>query len=97
VTEIYPLSDATRVDFRADYNALRYAPHTCLPDQVREALLAINRTYRLAYSAIDLVYTPEGRYVFLELNAVGQFGWLEGRTGIPLYTKLAKLFIEQTS
>lgn len=96
VTEIYSLSEATHIDFRADYSALRYAPHTCLPDQVREALLAINRAYRLAYSAIDLVYTPEGRYVFLELNAIGQFGWLEGRTGVPLYATLARLLIGQT-
>jgi hypothetical protein len=89
VTEIYPMSEATRVDFRIDYHALRYEPHMCLPDQIREALLAINRQYHLAYSAIDLVYTPDGRYVFLELNPVGQFGWLEGRTGIPLYATLA--------
>ncbi|HEU5376313.1 MAG TPA: hypothetical protein VFV38_12780, partial [Ktedonobacteraceae bacterium] len=80
VTEIYPLSEATRIDFRVDYHSLRYAPHDHLPDTVREALLAMNRAYRLAYSAIDLIYTPEGRYVFLELNAIGQFGWLEGRT-----------------
>jgi hypothetical protein len=93
VTEIYPLSETTRVDFRADYSALRYAPHDRLPDTIREALLSINRFYRLAYSAIDLVYTPDGRYVFLELNAVGQFGWLEGKTGAPLYHTLAKLLI----
>jgi hypothetical protein len=93
MTEIYPLSDATRVDFRADYSALRYAPHDQLPDTLREALLAINRYYGLVYSAIDLVYTPDGRYVFLELNAVGQFGWLEGRTGIPLYHTLAQLLL----
>lgn len=93
VTEIYGLSDQTRVDFRTDYSALRYAPHHQLPDPVREALLAINRFYHLAYSAIDLVYTLDGRYVFLELNAVGQFGWLEGRTGMPLYETLAKLLI----
>jgi D-alanine-D-alanine ligase-like ATP-grasp enzyme len=67
-----------------------------LPDQVREALLAINRAYHLVYSAIDLVYTPEGRYVFLELNPVGQFGWLEARLGIPLYATLAKRLIERT-
>lgn len=95
VTEIYPLSEATRVDFRADYSALRYAPHPCLPEQVRKALLAINRAYRLVYSAIDLVYTPEGRYVFLELNPIGQFGWLEARLGTPLYATLAKLLSEQ--
>src|SRR6266851_6084999 len=52
VTEIYPLSETTRADFRADYSALRYAPHDQLPDAVREALLSINCYYHLTYSAI---------------------------------------------
>ncbi len=68
VTEIYPLSEHTRVYYRADYRALRYASHEGLPETVREALLAINRAYHLVYSAMDLVYTPDGRYVFLEVN-----------------------------
>ena len=89
-TEIHGLSEETYVDFRVDYSKLRYAPHH-LSDHVREALLSINQAYHLSYSAIDLVFTPDGRYVFLELNAVGQFGWLEGRTGFPLYHTLAKL------
>ena len=89
-TEIYGLTEETVVDFRVDYSQLRYAPHQ-LPDMLREALLAMNRAYQLVYSAIDLVLTPDGRYVFLELNAVGQFGWLEGRTGVPLYRTLAQL------
>lgn len=89
-TEIHGLSEETYVDFRTDYSKLRYAPHQ-LPDHIREALLAINCAYHLHYSAIDLVYTPDERYVFLELNPAGQFGWLEGRTGVPLYHTLAKL------
>jgi hypothetical protein len=47
VTEIYSLSEETRVDFRTDYRALRYAPHDRLPDTIREALLAINHFYHL--------------------------------------------------
>lgn len=96
LTEIYSLSAETHVDFRVNYSELRYAPHKHMPEHIREALLSINRYYHLAYSAIDLVYTSDGRYIFLELNAVGQFGWLEGRTGMPLYHTLAKLLIEQT-
>lgn len=60
-TEFYPLSEATRVDFRADYSALICTSY----------LLAINRAYHLVYAAIDLVYTPNGHDVFLELHVVG--------------------------
>jgi hypothetical protein len=91
-TEIHPLSEETRIDFRADYGKLSHAPHT-LPDHLRERLLALTRSYHL-YAGIDLLLTPEGRYIYLELNALGQFGWLEGRTGVPLYHRLATLLIE---
>lgn len=92
-TAIHPLSTETRIDFRADYGSLSYAPHT-LPDYLREQLLALTRSYHLVYAGIDLLLTPEDRYVFLELNALGQFGWLEGHTGVPLYHTLAMLLIE---
>lgn len=91
-TEIHPLSEATQVDFRADYSQLHHVPHT-LPDHMREKLLALTRSYQLIYAALDLLLTSEGRYVFLELNPLGQFGWLEGRTGVPLYHTLAMLLI----
>src|SRR5579885_3770164 len=92
-TEIHPLSEETQIDFRADYGKLFHAPHT-LPDHLRERLLALTRSYHLAYAGIDLLLTPDDRYIYLELNALGQFGWLEGRTGVPLYRKLATLLIE---
>jgi D-alanine-D-alanine ligase-like ATP-grasp enzyme len=35
------------------------------------------RSYHLNFSAIDLILTPDGRYVFLENNPNGQFMWVE--------------------
>jgi len=40
--EIYPLSEETRLDFRLDYRALRYAVHA-LPAEIAGALLAMTR------------------------------------------------------
>ncbi len=77
-TAIYPLSEETQIDFRVDYGKLSHAPHV-LPDHVRARLLALTRSYRLAYAGIDLLLTPDDRYIYLELNALGQFGWLEDR------------------
>lgn len=88
--EIHPLSEETRLDFRRDYGALRYAVHT-LPAALEKALLAMTRAYGLQYAAIDLLYTPEKQYVFLELNPCGQLGWLEEPTGLPLFASLARL------
>jgi hypothetical protein len=88
--EIHPLSDETRIDFRRDYSALRYAVHQ-LPEKIEHALFALIHHYRLVYAAIDLLYTQEEEYLFLEINAVGQLGWLEQPTGIPLFRTLALL------
>ncbi|HET8682044.1 MAG TPA: hypothetical protein VFM54_09235 [Micromonosporaceae bacterium] len=48
-----------------------------LPDELAERCLAYVRSYGLNFSAIDLVLTPDGRYVFLENNPNGQFIWIE--------------------
>jgi glutathione synthase/RimK-type ligase-like ATP-grasp enzyme len=47
--------------------------------------------YGLCFGAIDMIVTPEGDYVFLELNPNGQWAWLELLTGIPLSDTLADL------
>lgn len=51
--------------------------------------------YRLNYAAVDMLYTPDGRYVYLETNATGQFGWLDTMTDLPLSQTLAKLLTDQ--
>jgi hypothetical protein len=40
-----------------------------------------------------MIVTPDGRYVFLENNPAGQFGWLEDLTGIPLTPVLADMLV----
>ena len=46
---------------------------------------------RLAYGAIDLRRTPEGDYVFLEINPAGQWIFVEEKTGQPMTDAMAKL------
>ena len=48
-----------------------------LPADKREKLLKLMKYFGLNYGAIDLILTPDGRYVFLEINPVGEFFWLE--------------------
>jgi glutathione synthase/RimK-type ligase-like ATP-grasp enzyme len=47
-------------------------------------LTKINIQLGLVYSAIDLILTPEGEYVFLEINPVGEWGWLEKEIGLNI-------------
>ena len=44
----------------------------------------MTRRLGLCYGAIDLVLTPGGDYVFLEINPSGQYLWVERATGLPL-------------
>jgi len=47
------------------------------------------------YGAIDLRLTPEGRYVFLEINPAGQFLYIEYATGQPIAAAIARKLIGQ--
>ena len=52
------------------------------------------RRLGLVYGAIDLRLTPEGQYVFLEINPAGQFLYVERATGQPITAALAKALLE---
>ena len=47
--------------------------------------------FGLQFAALDLLVTPDGRYVFVDLNSNGQWGWIENQTGLPLTETLVNL------
>ena len=47
----------------------------------------------LVFGAIDMILTPEGKYIFLEVNPNGQYLWIELLTGLPISETLAHLLI----
>jgi glutathione synthase/RimK-type ligase-like ATP-grasp enzyme len=55
-----------------------------LPEDLAQRLIALTRSYRLHFAAIDLALDPTGRYWFLELNPAGQWAWLEEITKAPI-------------
>lgn len=67
---------ATQLDWRHYEAAIPYKPGK-LPSKVEEACMALVKGYGLNYGAIDLILTPDGRYVFLEINPNGQWLWVE--------------------
>jgi biotin carboxylase len=83
----------TRIDWRRyDRAHTPYRAHR-LPEAIERSCLALARRLGLRYGAIDLILTPEGRYVFLEINPNGQFGWLEESAGLPLHDALCDLLV----
>jgi glutathione synthase/RimK-type ligase-like ATP-grasp enzyme len=79
---------ATDICVSPDYLDWRAAPQGIvsyrtidLPAEVTKCCLELCRIAGLTYGAFDLVRRPDGRYVFLEVNASGQWGWIEYATG----------------
>ncbi len=64
-----------------------------LPLEVEEKILRLMDYFSLNYGAIDIILTPDGRHVFLELNPSGEFFWLERTPGLPISHALADLLL----
>jgi len=77
------------VDWRKPHIRKTYKEHP-LPQNIPEKLLLINKQLGLVYSAIDLILTPNGQYVFLEVNPVGEWGWIEKEVGCKITNTLIK-------
>jgi glutathione synthase/RimK-type ligase-like ATP-grasp enzyme len=78
-----------RVDFRIDMNSATVEPHD-LPPGVASSVHALMGQLGLVYGAIDMRLTPDGRYVFLEINPAGQWLFIEGRTGQRISAAVAE-------
>jgi len=78
----------------------RVAPEECrwqktqLPTEVASGLQALMSELGLVFGAVDLIYTPAGEYVFLEVNPGGEWGMLERDLGLPISEAIAKALLE---
>ena len=66
-----------------------------LPTEVEEKILRLMDHFLLNYGAIDVILTPDGRHVFLELNPCGEFFWLERSPGLPISDAIADVLLGQ--
>jgi MvdD family ATP-grasp ribosomal peptide maturase len=67
-----------------------------LPREVEEKILSLMNRFVLNYGAIDIIVTPDGRHVFLEINPVGEFFWLEHCPGLPIADAIADLLLNRS-
>lgn len=78
------------VDWRADYQALRYEP-VDLPASVESSLLKMTDQLGLSFAAADFVVTADDMHYFVDLNPSGQWGWIEDATALPIADAIAAL------
>ena len=88
------VSRAAQYDWRKDGVALlKHWQKFELPRRLEQQLLRLMDYFDLNYGAIDFVLTPDGRYVFLEINPVGEFFWLEDSPGLPISSAIADVLL----
>lgn len=79
----------------------RAAPGECrwqqarLPAEVSSGLQALMSELGLVFGAIDLIVTPSGEHVFLEVNPSGEWGMLERDLGLPISEAIAGALLEK--
>lgn len=89
-------SDEGRVDWRrAGCAALPPAPFE-LDGATARRCRSLTRRLGLELAGIDLAVMPDGRAVFLEINASGQWAWIEESTEIPIAAAIADHLLERS-
>jgi len=77
-----------QVDYRAGL-ATASVDACSLPDEVSTKLLELMARLGVSFGAIDMRLTPEGEYVFFEINPAGEYLFVSRRTGQPVPEAIA--------
>lgn len=73
--EVHAGSEASRLDFRRDYEALTY--RVCpVPELVARGVRALMSAFHLRYAALDFLVNPDGAWHLVDLNPNGQWGFV---------------------
>jgi MvdD family ATP-grasp ribosomal peptide maturase len=74
-------SEKAKIDWRKDgVNLIDKWIPTDLPTDLEAKLLELLDVYHVDYGAIDVIVSPEDEYYFIEINAAGEFFWLDNLT-----------------
>lgn len=65
-----------------------------LPADVTRSLLELMASLHLAFGAIDMIQTPDGQFIFLEVNPNGQWLWIDDKLALGISDAIAEWLIE---
>jgi glutathione synthase/RimK-type ligase-like ATP-grasp enzyme len=81
-------------DWRKDKSLVQgFYPFDDCPKDVLDRILELLNKVALDFATVDMIVTPDGRYVFLELNSVSYFDFVERATGFPISGAIADLLL----
>jgi len=82
------IDSSDKVDWRKENAVLQYTKIN-IPPSIAEKCLDMMRRLNLNFAAFDFIVS-EGEYIFLELNANGQWLWLENELNLGIADALIK-------
>jgi glutathione synthase/RimK-type ligase-like ATP-grasp enzyme len=93
--ELFPvrIESQSRQESALDWRRQQDIPYyieTSLPEPLIQRLTQFHVSAGLIYGAYDMIVTPSKEYVFLEVNPVGQWLWLEEETGLQISDAVAR-------
>ncbi len=68
-------SEASRIDFRSDYDSLAYGP-CAVPERVRDGVRKLMSEFGLRYSALDFLVNKHGHWYLVDVNPNGQWAFV---------------------
>lgn len=78
------LSDKSKIDFRRyDFANTPYVAIEA-PERIKNMVSVFMSKLKLNYGALDFIVDHNGNWHFLEINPVGQYGWIEHLTGLSI-------------
>lgn len=78
------LSDKSKIDFRRyDFANTPYVAIEA-PKKIKKMVSVFMGKLKLNYGALDFIVDHKDNWYFLEINPVGQYGWIEHLTGLSI-------------
>lgn len=95
--KFYPMAifsqqnEKTKIDFRNFDKEMpnRVVPYN-LPKHIERKITVFMNGIGLETGSLDLIYSTDNEYVFLEVNPIGQYQWLEKNCNYPISKEIAE-------
>jgi hypothetical protein len=81
-----------KLDWRRAPEEIKARPFD-LPAGVADLCLQLMSKLGIVFGCFDFIVTPDGEYIFLEVNEAGQFLFLEQETGLPLLDRFSDFLL----
>jgi glutathione synthase/RimK-type ligase-like ATP-grasp enzyme len=85
----------TMIDWRNGENINIRHERIKLPSHIESKCIELINILGLNFGAIDFVLDKDMRYIFLEINPNGQWGWIEKRLGYNISSEIVRLLLKR--